>query len=662
MSGGSQSGPSAQFEVTKLGPNVTVEQIVDFLGFGEDDNSRSSCSVALSACKKFAIVMVPDEFSFRVQERHGQSLDGEKVCIKQINPTPATIKAPAATAPKLTTLADVAAHINPLPESRDSHVDPLNDPMSEEVFVNFVTVDTTRCNDPFNVPSHAAIVHALGSQFPKSQDPDRVVIRQTGRFEGLWRIETKNTDLYAGADSLIYEGKKIAHLDVRREVLRTDLSGAVTRERVRVPRSSQGGEPFNVFKEDDLLITLPQANTERFSFVTDAMILEKIVAMGVGDLKKAPQPQRHKGTDERNGNKFFVLENVSEEIAKAIPTHFTFTHEIYGVHRMWLNHRLRRRMCTFCGTEHEAECPTRALYEQLKAERKRILETNNNRFDVHIISDSTLRYAEQQTVATDVHAMSGATTGNVLNAIDVDKARAEVPNLIIVAGQNELTSDITDEEFLVVLKHKEERLRVLASQRTVAIMRPPPQTHVDAMRKAKEAIFHEHLSTLEEEIPTLKVWENPVKAFSEDGGRHPTPEQTNTILNFIDSKAKEDLGLSIFLGSGPNELITNRTKYRGVKSLYKYGCGACADRSRNKWRNVCTNCTSAAEEPEKSGISTALKILQARADEIRDRELPPLSSAQSSSHRERSPLKSSCDVITNGSSKRIKFCHVSDTI
>ena len=659
MTGGSQSGPSAQFEITKLGPNVSVEQIVDFLGFGGDDASRSSCSVALSACKNFAIVMVPEEFCFRVLERNGEVLEGQNVVVTQINPKPAPN--PAAT--ELTTLADVAAATTPMPASQvNAHQgDTHDESMSDDVIVNYVFVDTTRCNDPFNVPSHAAIVHALALQFPKSQDPERVVIRQTGRFEGLWRIETKNINLYAGTRSLVYGGREIGYIDVRREIQRTDDSGGVTRERVWLPRQSFDGQANNDRKEDDLLVTLPQANSERFSFVTDHMILSKIVALGVGDLKKAPQPQKHKGTDELNGNKFFVLENVTEEMAKTIPTHFTFAHDKFGVHKMWLNHRLRRRTCTFCGTEHEAECPTRAIYEKLREERKQMLEANNNRFDVHIISDSTLRYAEQQCVATEVHAMSGATTGNVMNAIDVDKAREEVPNLIIVAGQNELTSDLTDEEFLVVLKHKEERLRSLASHKTVAIMRPPPQTNFDAMRKAKEAIFHYHLSTLEEDIPNLKVWDNPVPTFGEDGGRHPTPDETNTILKFIDSKAKEDLGLSIFLKSGPNDLITNRMKYRGVKSLYKYGCGACADRSRNKWRNVCTNCASAAEEPERSGIASALTVLLAKADEIRDRESPLLPSCQASSHRDRSPLRlESDDVPPDVSPKRIKFCHISD--
>ena len=99
--------------------------------------------------------------------------------------------------------------------------------------------------------------------------------------------------------------------------------------------------------------------------------------------------------------------------------------------------------------------------------------------------------------------------------------------------------------------------------------------------KAWIELFHGHLAVLGEEIENIKVWDNPIVTFEEDGGRHPNPEQTAEILLFLDAKAKEDMGVSIFLGSGPNDLISQKKKYRGVKSLCKYGCGACTDKSRH---------------------------------------------------------------------------------
>ena len=674
MSGGSQSGPSAQFELRNFGSNVNVEQIVDFLGFGDTDESRSSCSVALSACKQFAIVMVPDEFSFRVTERNGEELGGGNVTVQEISPkTSAASKSsttqdlqttqgpqPPSASEELSTLANIAAATSPLGDPHDENMATAD---ADDHVVKSVSVDTTRCNDPFNVPTHAMVVFALGRQFPKALDPDRVVIRLSGRQEGFWRIETNQTNLYEGTQFLVHEGRQIGFIEVKHEIYRRNVvNGTMRREKVRTPRSQGPRNPDADDRGDDeLLITLSEANTERFSFVTNAMLLRAIVEMGVGELKKSPQPQRHKGTDELNGNKFFVLKNITVENAKQIPSHFTFIDERIGAHRMWLNHRLKKRFCSFCNEEHEAECPTRALYLQLCAERKRMKEASGNTFNVHIVSDSTLRYAEQECLATDIHAMSGATTGNILNAIGVDSDRKDVKNLIIVAGQNELHAPLADEEFLVCLKKKEERLRTLTTDKAVAILLPPPQKRLDPMEQAKEAVLHEHLNVLDEEIPNLKVWTNPLESFEEDAGRHPDPEQTKTILNFIDQKAKEDFGISILLDSGPNDLMTTKRKYKGVKALYKYGCGACSDKSRNKWWTICSNCFAAAENPD-DDIQAALSILHAKRDEIRDRESPPLASALSSSpdYRDRSPIRE-VDPSGNGEytslpRKRVKFC------
>ena len=119
-----QSGQSAQFEITNFGPNASVEQFVEFLGFGASETSRNSCSVALSACKTFAIVMVPEESKFQVNERNGEPFDGGKVVIKQIasnapsveqdQQQPQNSQDPTTAAPQLTDLASIAAMASPL--------------------------------------------------------------------------------------------------------------------------------------------------------------------------------------------------------------------------------------------------------------------------------------------------------------------------------------------------------------------------------------------------------------------------------------------------------------------------------------------------------------------------------------------------------------------
>ena len=106
------------------------------------------------------------------------------------------------------------------------------------------------------------------------------------------------------------------------------------------------------------------------------------------------------------------------------------------------------------------------------------------------------------------------------------------------------------------LKRKEERLRVLATEKNIALVPPPRVKLFDPVDQAKENLFHTHLATMEKEVPNLKLWTNPISSFEEDGGKHPSPGQTSKILHFLNDKASEDFGVSIFLASVPTELIT----------------------------------------------------------------------------------------------------------
>ena len=211
------------------------------------------------------------------------------------------------------------------------------------------------------------------------------------------------------------------------------------------------------------------------------------------------------------------------------------------------------------------------------------------------------------------------------------------------------------------LKTKEERLRALVEEKQVIILTLPLLNAIDSVEQAKEYIFHRHLSTLAEELPNLKVWQNPLVRYEEDGGRHPSPQQTGELLKHIDLKAKEDFKESIFLESGPNELITTKNKYRGVRSLYKYGCAACSDKSRNYWWCLCSTCTARAKDPDECKIRSALTALHSIANEIREKETPILPSK--TTYREHSPLRNErSNRESDGKDdkcgcKRFKFCY-----
>ena len=51
---------------------------------------------------------------------------------------------------------------------------------------------------------------------------------------------------------------------------------------------------------------------------------------------------------------------------------------------------------------------------------------------------------------------------------------------------------------------------------------------------------------------------------------------------------------------------------------------ACGDRTRNKWWSLCVKCKTAAKDPDNNGLTMAMTLLQAKANEIRDQENPLL--------------------------------------
>ena len=445
--------PTKKFRLTNLATKTSADEVIQFLGFHGSEAERKLCSVALSAGgeQNFAIVLVPEEMAARVKDHDGTAFGERTINIEEIDPIkPQSVNAiemkegttesnPLAPtgglgpssqpSSSLTTLAQVVANASPLRSGED---------LVEEHVHEYILIDTTRCNDCYSVPSHAAVVHAVGVQFPKLDDPDRMILRQWGHNEGTWKIETQNIDIYKDSRYLIHQHREIGTIEVKRDVIYKDNLGNITKKTIRAQQFTSEEEVDGTaqkYPETDLLITLVQANTQRFSSVKKEDLLQEIIKMGIGNLKKAPQPQKYKGTDELNGNKFFVLSDVNNIDAKQIPPSFKFHDNHYGWQEMWLNHRLRKRLCSFCGAEHDATCPTKELYNKLKAERNEFKDSLPNKcFEAHIMSDSIMRYAEQECVAVDVHVMTGGTTGNLLNAVEIDTEHKDVNNLILVTG------------------------------------------------------------------------------------------------------------------------------------------------------------------------------------------------------------------------------------
>ena len=475
---------------------------------------------------------------------------------------------------------------------------------------SYVEVDSTYKYNCYDVKKHeqvAKVVYAISNTF--REDTTKRLITLTGRDKGIYKIETDNIAMYEGHEFLVHEGNNIAKVSIKTEKRYVDVNGKIRTER----RAA----------EDELLITLFGADTDENRNISDEQLYEKIIEMGIGRIKKAIMPQPHRESpDVFTGNKYFVLKGIRKEDIAKIPSCFEFQSQEFGVQRIWLNYRGKKRRCNFCSNFHEEPtCPLEAKIRQMEEEREQIREKFDDHLPIKTYSDSTLRHVNQKALASDVDAMSGGSTGNILNAIEIDPNNEAVENIIIVAGQNEINRTMEPEKFLWIMERNKERLMHLARKKNIAIIPPPPQNFVISDPKAKEEIFQETLAELSK-VENITIWDNPITEYHADGGQHPTETQTKELINFIDARVQEYFQIPYKLPSATSDEITTERFYNRVNSLYKYGCSACNQKKHNKVSNLCDECLSKLRDDET--ILTSLETFRHRVKIIDETNNPKI--------------------------------------
>ena len=273
---------------------------------------------------------------------------------------------------------------------------------------------------------------------------------------------------------------------------------------------------------------------------------------------------------EYSGNKFFVLANVTENDRQRVPPQLTIPNQTFGKLVIGLSHRFQIRFCNFCGKRHDAVCQVKLKVEEMKKQR-----AANHR--LHLCGDSTVRYMNKIAFQADVDAMSGGTTGNLMNSLDVDDDFDSKKEIVFVCGSNDKKPTLSPADYIYSLKTIRERVLLLLERDTKRIaLVPPPKTddYLSAEEQVRDELYTEHLEILRS--GGVLVWENPLDNFGEDGGTHPTRDQTTTLVKFIHDKVSTDFGIPLLLPTATDDVITLPNKYNHVTPLYKFGCGACS--------------------------------------------------------------------------------------
>ena len=567
---------SEKIKIGNLGTDISQDDLTEFFKF-----TGVIFELGVDGDQNFAIATVPSSHLVDFKKFDGVELRGRKIAflpedVSEGDSVSTNIELPTAAPPKVGG-----------PE--------------------IVQLDFSHARDVYQYKklSVAEVVMAVRHTF--GDDDTRRLIAPRRKDDTLWLIETDNIDQYKGVDMVKDGGEnEVASVEIKETVVVTSSDGVESR--VKYVRTG--------LKQDgDLLLTLVHADTGQFRHISNDEITRLVVDLGIGRIKKGVQMQPIRGTHEPSGNKFLVLENVKDEDKKKIPPSFDFPRLQGRGGRMWINFFGKPRRCYFCNEFHDEPagvCPIEATVRNMEMER-----AGTDR-KIKTYSDSTLRLVRQSALTSDVDAMSGGTTGNLLNAVEIDESSENVENVVIVAGQNELHRRMTNAEFLWMDRSKEERLTKLAEKKKIAVISPPTQEFLDPVSQAREEIARASLTRLRD-AGSILLWDNPVPAFDDDFGRHPSAVQTKTIINLIDKNCREVFGVPFVLDSATDEVLTTKL-YTGVNSLYKFGCSGCNGRTKNKWYNLCNDCTSSLGSDEK--IMADTEKLVERAEAIYD-ELNP---------------------------------------
>ena len=221
--------------------------------------------------------------------------------------------------------------------------------------------------------------------------------------------------------------------------------------------------------------------------------------------------------------------------------------------------------CGQCGIDHVGGCEK--LKEFYAAEDLRKKDV----IDMKLLSDSTLRHAEQVGLRADVLCMSGAGIGHLANALRDDPDIAGCGAVGVVLGGNDFTNSeaASDAEFVYTIDKGVGRLKEELDKygsKTLVVFSPSPGPNADPLTVHRAQYMCDALESIRgENISTPHVL--PPEVARDDGG-HPTVEGTKTLLQYVKDEVKPDL---VFR----EDLMVTERLYVGVQSVYCYGCRTC---------------------------------------------------------------------------------------
>ena len=394
---------------------------------------------------------------------------------------------------------------------------------------------------PFNNPELPVLLHTLRTRFP--EDDQLTVIPLSGANSGYFKIIVSDPPPNEEFSlPMMVEGASV-NLPLLSETDFNNLRG-----------KHSGGQQWAEGK----LVTLYNSHVGPLSTYTNQQYDEFLAE--VGEITRPTQLQYHSGTSGPkvlNGNRYCVLKpknDIPDRLAIPDPTKpGKYIHVTLG-------YKGKEKFCARCMNRHPGTCAELLDFYRARDKRKEQVIIQK------LLSDSTLRHADETGLSSDIMCMSGGRIGNVSHVIQDDKTMAAVTQVIVVAGQNDLLRDNeTLADFKAIAGKSLELLQHFGSKKNLSIVQPLMPKGISQLQKDK-ADFLDELCSQKSALP-----HNPIMYINnlpdiEMSGIHPTIDGTAQLLRWIDKRVK-------IITDG--RFITDKKMYRGSRSLYKYGCLLC---------------------------------------------------------------------------------------
>ena len=309
------------------------------------------------------------------------------------------------------------------------------------------------------------------------------------------------------------------------------------------------------------------------------------------ELLKITEKQRIKNTPLFNGNRFAVVKRPDNlaVIPELIPITDPTTKRVYYIKIHYWGQLV---YCSRCMIKHGRKCPQLEAFYTAKETRE--LMKKNKEIAHKIMSDSTLRHADALGLKADILCMSGGSIGQVVQAA-FDDPEAVDKNIIVVAGANDIKNDHFDseEEYAESIQQAMNKVIELAevdTERDITIVTcepiptepteemeemmdcREPQPEVELKKKVRREYIHIYVDDF---VDKVKKREKPLNnihtmraSYETDNSGHPTIKGTDQILQQIHEQKDQKLIWN-------DNFITSNGLYRGVQSVFRYGCGAC---------------------------------------------------------------------------------------